>query len=312
MVELDESWLATLDSLGDHAPRDYFHGVRADNLCWPDNIICFLRRSRSDLNQRNFESRPHHRHVLIVVLETPGSVSVDGAVFHLHPGDAFLIAPFQFHFYLQVEQRALAWLFLTFEAPNPAAFSVLVNTPVALDPAEKERALAIAKSYLAAESGNAFASNMLILDTARFLLELRETATARAGEPLPSRVLNKAGAEYTLLQRVNRLLYDRLAEGIGIQELAQRLALSESHLRKRFRSLSGVSLGSYLVHYKLNRAVKLLTHSSASLSQIAVECGYESLAAFSRSFKTKLGTSPSAYRKGSAFGLAEPSRDSVS
>ena len=98
---------ALLDALAARPPHNYFHGILADNLCWPDNVILFLRRDREALNPRNFESRPHHRHVLVINLAATGSVSVDGAAFHLHPGEAFLIAPFQVHIYMEIERREI-------------------------------------------------------------------------------------------------------------------------------------------------------------------------------------------------------------
>ena len=163
-----------------------------------------------------------------------------------------------------------------------------------------QQALDLSRAYLDLAPSNPDHANRFLLSVARFLTDLR-LASQEQATPLP-RPISPARSERSLVQRINRLLYDRLAEGIGIQELGQRLALSESHLRKRFRALTGISLGSYLVHYKLNRAVKLLAHSDASLTQIATECGYESLAAFSRSFKAKLGLTPSDYRKDAVSG----------
>jgi AraC-like DNA-binding protein len=93
------------------------------------------------------------------------------------------------------------------------------------------------------------------------------------------------------------LLAWHLDERLTIGAIARRLAMSPSHLRKRFQQLNGLSLGNYLLHYRLSRAIKLLVQSDLSLTQIAVDCGYESLAAFSRAFKGKVGKNPSAFRK---------------
>lgn len=276
-------------------PHDYFQGIQARNLCFADNVIVFRRDNRDVLNQRNFESRPHHRHVLVINFRTGGSVSVDGSVYHLQPGDAFLIAPFQFHFYMDIPDRPLNWLFITFETPLPAPFAAMANNPIAITDELARQAVAIARAYDRRNEHGQLEDNELILAVSSFLNALRRLAQEQSPAQLQSLTPGKTG--YGLVQKVNRLLHDRLAEGIGIQELAARLNLSESHLRKRFKTQTGLSLGSYLIHYKLNRAVKLLVHSESSLSQIATECGYESLAAFSRSFKSKLGAAPSHYRR---------------
>lgn len=285
---------AELAALRGLAPSDYFQGARTRSLCLADNVVVFLRRDRDALNQRSFESRPHHRHVLILNLMTAGSASVDGSVFRLRPGEAFLVAPFQFHFYIEVERQEIAWLFITFETPDPAPFAALANIPLPLDAALADRAVEIARLFGARERASQTQLNRIALSSSTLLNELRGLARAPSAE-LPQAAANAAG--YGLAQRINRLLHDRLAEGIGIAELAARLKVSESYLRKRFKAITGLSLGRYLLHYKLNRAVKLLAHSRSTLTQIAVDCGYESLAAFSRSFKDKLGVSPSLYRK---------------
>jgi transcriptional regulator GlxA family with amidase domain len=132
----------------------------------------------------------------------------------------------------------------------------------------------------------------LILGFSLFLNRLKQTGSRRS-PPL----IVPPTADHALLERINRLLTWHLEDRLTIAALAGRLAISESHLRKRFRQLNGLSLGSYLLHYRLNRAIKLLVHSDLSLTQIAVECGYESLAAFSRSFRTKVGQTPSSFRK---------------
>lgn len=277
-------------------PKDYFQGIRSQDLYLADNVIVFLRHNRNELNRRNFESKPHHRHVLIVNLQTAGSISIDGSVFHLKPNEAFLIAPFQFHFYMDVLDSKLSWLFVTFETPNSNPFASFANTPIALSEELTEDAVNIARYYDQRNNsklhGNA---NQLILATSTFLNRLQNRAQS-SSPSLPQPITSSKSANH-LVHRVNKLLHERLAEGISIQELGTRLNISESHLRKRFKLQTSLSLGSYIVHYKLNRAVKLLVHSENSLTMIAIECGYESLAAFSRSFKNALSVTPSQYRK---------------
>lgn len=87
--------------------------------------MVFLRTSRSAPQQRNFANRVHHRYVLVLVLETPGKVSLDGERYALQPGDALLVLPFQFHHYIDLADDALRWLFLTFELDEGAAASAV-------------------------------------------------------------------------------------------------------------------------------------------------------------------------------------------
>lgn len=290
---------ATLCEMQMAAPADYFHGLKARNLCFVDNLVLFLRTKKRELQRRNFESRPHHRFVLVLCFETEGSINVDGRVFHLRPGHAFLVKPYQFHFYMEMQSERMSWLFLTFETRNPKPFDAFANTPIPLSKTLCEDAIGIAQSYTRRETLDEVSLDMTTFEASSLLNKLRAYSLNRSRALIASPSYPSIG--YELVDRINTSIELRLEEGISIPQIATELSLSESHLRKRFKLLTGISLGSYLVHYKLNRAVKLLVHSDASLTQIALDCGYESLAAFSRSFKKQLEVSPSLYRKTEKF-----------
>lgn len=289
---------AKLTALEMEAPRDYFHGIYSRNLCLVDNLVVFLRTRKSELQKRNFESRPHHRWVLMICFQTEGSVNVDGRLFHLRPGEAYLVKPYQFHFYMELTHERIAWLFLTFETPKPQPFESFANTPLALSASLQDHALEIAEQYSHRESAEESALDQISFEATSLLNQIR-THTLKQSRRLISQ--SYPSTSYELVNQINSLLEKELEESISITRIASALSISESHLRKRFKQLTGLSLGSYLVHYKLNRAVKLLAHTNASLTQIAFDCGYDSLAAFSRSFKTNLGITPSRYRKTAAF-----------
>ncbi|EDY82649.1 transcriptional regulator, AraC family protein [Verrucomicrobiia bacterium DG1235] len=299
MIDPYHAAAKSLANLQMGTPRDYFHGLKARNLCLADNLVVFLRTQKQDLQRRNFESRPHHRFVLVLCFETEGSINVDGRIFHLRPGDAFLVKPYQFHFYMEIAREKIAWLFLTFETRNATPFETFANTPIPISEKLSAEAVEIARGYANRESADEVTLDMLTFSVSTLLNKLRAYSLNRSRELIASPKYPTTG--YELVDRINAQLDQKLEENITILQIADALALSESHLRKRFKSLTGLSLGSYLVHYKLNRAVKLLVHSDASLTQISLDCGYDSLAAFSRSFKNQLGISPSRYRKTATF-----------
>ena len=272
-------------------PADYFRGAQAEELCLAENIVVFLRTRKQVLQKRNFESRPHHRFVLLICYDGSGSINVDGAAHRLQPGYAFLVKPFQFHFYLDVNKDCIAWLFITFNSPNPTAFDNFANLPIELTEKELTRANRIAKEFGRPNRRN----DLMLLSTSYLLNQVRDRSRYQALHY--NRPFISSGSGYELVEKINCALAEEPGEAISIHKIAGSVHMSESNLRKRFRKLTGLSLGSYLLHYKLNRAVKLLVHSKANLTQIALVCGYDSLAAFSRSFKAKLGLTPSGYRK---------------
>jgi AraC-like DNA-binding protein len=53
---------------------------------------------------------------------------------------------------------------------------------------------------------------------------------------------------------------------------------------------------SYIKHWRLQLAAKLLQNKTLALSSIAEQVGYESMPAFSRVFKREFGMAPGQYR----------------
>ena len=97
--------------------------------------------------------------------------------------------------------------------------------------------------------------------------------------------------------RALALIHSRAAHPWTLDELAREVGLSRSALGERFSRHIGMSPMRYRSRRRLQYAADRLRHSKAPVSQIAYEVGYESDAAFSRSFKREFGASPVAFRE---------------
>jgi AraC-like DNA-binding protein len=53
----------------------------------------------------------------------------------------------------------------------------------------------------------------------------------------------------------------------------------------------------YLLHWRMQRALRALRDDSSGLAAIAFDVGYESESAFSHAFKRVMGQSPAHYRR---------------
>jgi AraC-like DNA-binding protein len=95
---------------------------------------------------------------------------------------------------------------------------------------------------------------------------------------------------------------DHLDEPLRIPDLAARAGLSPFQFDQRIRTIFGFSAGQYLSRLRIDRACDRLRHSEASLSELALECGYADQAAFTRQFHKTVGLTPGAYRVATARG----------
>jgi len=85
-----------------------------------------------------------------------------------------------------------------------------------------------------------------------------------------------------------------------LESLAAQAAMSRSSFAQHFNQLTGIPPMQYLTSWRMQEAKNLLQTSKISLLQIALQCGYESEAAFSKAFKKTIGTAPGAVRKQAA------------
>ncbi|HSW71178.1 MAG TPA: AraC family transcriptional regulator [Gammaproteobacteria bacterium] len=86
---------------------------------------------------------------------------------------------------------------------------------------------------------------------------------------------------------------------MDIKQVAHVSCLSASQLQRRFRRALGQSVGEYWRGVRLQQAKLLLKAGVSSIEQIALRVGYESVAAFSRSFSQAYGTPPSQWQNDS-------------
>jgi AraC-like DNA-binding protein len=82
-----------------------------------------------------------------------------------------------------------------------------------------------------------------------------------------------------------------------VDGLARRVGVSRSVLTGRFRHFLGQPPMQYLTHWRLQLAAQTLKGSMLPMKGIAEQAGYESEAAFSRSFRRHFGQPPGAWRR---------------
>lgn len=85
-------------------------------------------------------------------------------------------------------------------------------------------------------------------------------------------------------------------EDLQTQAIAQRVALSEYHFARLFKTAFDITVHQYVLRLRLNRARHLLELSPTSITDIALTVGYSSLSAFIHAFRRYCGITPSEYR----------------
>ena len=266
-------------------PENYYFGLgeRSQLEVW--SVLLFVRRSKMTLQQEALQDRSHHRLVLVVNQGTSGTVHLDELEILLHPGQACLVFPYQFHHFSHLAERELRWVFCTFEVRETALLEVLRNRVVDLH----ERSLAALQNLLQ-DWVESEGQGRLVQAALLYLLEtLLQDAKERKKRP-------RVRSDQKLISAINGLLADKQGVNLQVVDLAERMGYSASRLRALFRKEAGVPLGAYVRNYCLNRAMDLLETTDYPVATVAKEAGFGSVQSFCRVFRKEVGSTPRAYR----------------
>jgi AraC-like DNA-binding protein len=105
-----------------------------------------------------------------------------------------------------------------------------------------------------------------------------------------------AGARDPVVGSVLAMMHRMPGHPWTVAELAAEAGASRSLLTQRFARFLGEPPLTYLAHWRLQLAAKLLRTTHKTIVQVAFDVGYESGAAFSRAFKREFGLPPAQYR----------------
>ncbi|WP_055106971.1 AraC family transcriptional regulator [Paenibacillus ihumii] len=87
------------------------------------------------------------------------------------------------------------------------------------------------------------------------------------------------------------------SQKITVMDIARSVGLDRTYLSGLFKEQFGVSLQTFLLEYRMNRAIELLRNPDLAISDVSRSVGYTDPFLFSKMFKKVTGHSPRASRK---------------
>lgn len=106
--------------------------------------------------------------------------------------------------------------------------------------------------------------------------------------------------ELTHYERINivrRYIYEHVDECLNREVLANMAGFSVPHFHRIFTAHVGESISRYVRRVRMERAARKLLVPTSSVTDIALDSGYETHAAFGKAFKQTFGLSPSEFRE---------------
>ncbi|MCU6746078.1 response regulator [Faecalicatena acetigenes] len=100
-----------------------------------------------------------------------------------------------------------------------------------------------------------------------------------------------------LVKKAKKLMRRYYDQGITLEEIADRLFVSEEYLSQQLKKETGVSFSETMRKYRIEKVKQLLLNTHLKLNQIAELAGYSDPKYMSRVFKEEVGVLPNEFRK---------------
>ena len=232
---------------------------------------------------------------LLLRFYTPMLVGTTAGVVHGEPGDCLLYDPTFAQWYtgrgvgfiddwVHITSRGMPELIRRYRLPVNMLF--------------RPRELDFFSPTLQAISREQHRRELFWRDSVRMLVEQLLMRLGRmVNEPELPNPETKRLFHPDALRSVRMHVHERLEERWTVASMAQLAHMSPSRFAVNYRTVLGVSPAEDLIEARLARAQELLTNSGMSVGQVAAQTGFKSPSYFSRSFRRRVGTTPTDYQR---------------
>jgi AraC-like DNA-binding protein len=238
----------------------------------------------------NFSFPPHlHPYVEIVyVVEGTMEVTVNGHATILNVGDVAVCFPNDIHGYTNRDYSKIQLLIFSPEITS-SYFSKRMNTTLE-NPFIPSSLINGELSSLFFKLHNEFNKNNNEYVIKGFLYTILGKLDAFF-------TLKKSNLSYNnTTQNLLKYIEGHFLENITLESIATALGFSKFYLSRIFSNKIGYQFNDYLNRLRINKAQQLLSETDKTVTNIALECGFESQRNFNRIFKELISLTPTEFR----------------
>ena len=257
-------------------------------------------------------------HVLIYIVQGSVDYILEGNRYHLETGDYLLIPPYMYHLAVKSNVDPLVQHIVHFDFysdpdralirhqsainqevrfPVPQREKVLGGKPFLGSIPEKDRFTfeklftSMYREFSQREDGYQIMLKGLciMLLTAVYRRRSGSTVNYTPG------VQQKKSKSWKLVESALEYIYLHYDQELDNSIISEAVNVSPNYLSKLFQNYIGMSLHTYVLNYRLDRAQQLILSGKCNITEAALKCGFTSVHTFSKTFKQKRGINPSAY-----------------
>ena len=99
------------------------------------------------------------------------------------------------------------------------------------------------------------------------------------------------------IKQAKDIVIAEMASPPSLDELSKKIGLNIKKLKMGFKDLYGMPVFTFLFHYKMEYAKKLLSQKENNVNEVALQVGYSTSSHFIVAFKKKFGITPKQFTK---------------
>jgi AraC-like DNA-binding protein len=226
---------------------------------------------------------------------------IDGEIHNLRAGEMIIYAPMSAHSSADVPDCSVS--IISFDVESEA-LEKLYNRAIALSDGEAKMLESVIDDgcrcfvprapmtelhgFVAKEDADEYLMQGMKRRLELFLLGLLSNSREVGGR------VEKKASEYA---SVIRYLYSNIYKSLTVSEIADGCRMSVSKLKYLFRENYSGGVIDCFIEMKIEEAKRLISESGMNLTEISDRLAFSSIHYFSRTFKKRVGVSPSGYLK---------------
>lgn len=238
----------------------------------------------------------HQQCEFFYVLEGDPQVRIGGEVYAGNPGDLFVIHSGEIH---------------SISSQQPCTVMISTYDPGILYSIQTE--LQFIKSHISAEELRSAGLSEQIGRIFGEMLEERENERTMHKVIILADILrlysllvrnfererasvSRSMTKFQHFQIVLSYITEHYNEKISLGSIAQTINYHPSYVSTLFVTYTGVNFKAYIDNFRIGKAVELLRTTELTVSDIAIQCGFDNIRTFNNAFKRVTGTTPSLVR----------------
>ena len=242
----------------------------------------------------------HMEYELIMVREGHFSLSLDGGVIELGPGDAALCADGAVHGGVPQDctYECLVFdfqRFLSAGVDDSSGVGHELGRTLSIRPlfpagtAAAEELMALFDALRAGAPGTEWTVLGAFCKWIGCIIEAGHYDRGAGGRGDPQML--------HMVKRVLRRIHTDYATPLSLEALAAEAGLSPKYFCRLFRQITGRTPIAYLQYYRLEKAAERLLTTDQSITEVAFSCGFGDISYFTKAFRRAKGVSAREYRK---------------